>query len=122
MEHHEHDYVQLSIFQLLPGSAGGRALRDLKGTDYFADLAKRAAAKRTQEERRALAKKAAQERKRRLFTLPRTKVTYGFLAPFRLTERIVPWFPHQKERQRNRKRPIFVRIELDVTELDDHNE
>ncbi len=121
MEHHEHDYVQLSIFQLLPGSAGGRALRDLKGTEYFADLARRAAANRTQEERRALAKKAANERKRRLFTTPRTEVTYGFLAPFRLTERIVPWFPHQKERQRNRKHPIFVRIELDVTELDDHN-
>jgi hypothetical protein len=110
MEQHESEYIQLDFFHLLPGSAGGRALRALKGNDYFAELARSAAAQRSKEERQTLAGKSACERRRRLYTIPRTVryVEVGFLV----TERIVPWWPHQRNRQR-RKRPVFVHIELE---------
>ena len=51
MAHAEGEYVQLSFFSLLPGSAGGRALRALRGNDYFASLAHTAAHKRTAQQR-----------------------------------------------------------------------
>jgi ribosomal protein S14 len=54
---HLGEYVQLDFFSLLPGSAGGRALRDLRGSEYFSELAKNAAAKKTREERQAIHKK-----------------------------------------------------------------
>ena len=50
---------------------------------------------------------------RRLYTIPRTEV-YEELEDL-VTERIVPWFPHWSTRRR--KRPIFVRIELDRTKI-----
>lgn len=48
------DYTQLDFFHLLPGSAGGRALRDQRGSDYFSELARSAAARRTPQERQAI--------------------------------------------------------------------
>ena len=115
MENQEDVYRQLDFFHLLPGSAGGRALRSLKGDGYFADLARTAAANRSQEERKELGRLSACTRRRRLYTLPRT---VRFMeAGCIITERIVPYWPHQKNRQR-RKRPIFVHIELDCVRLD----
>lgn len=107
---------QHDIFHLLPGVAGGRALRDQRGNEYFAYLARRGAAMRSQEVRRAISKKGANEARRRLYTTPRS-LTYEVLG-HRVTERIVPYWPHQKERLRNRKRPIFVYIETDREILD----
>jgi hypothetical protein len=107
-EHLDGEYIQLDFYHLLPGSAGGRALRDLRGSEYFSELAKNAAAKKTKEERQAIHKKGVKERLRRLYSIPRTEV-YKELEDL-VTERVVPWFPHWSTRRR--KRPIFVRIEL----------
>jgi hypothetical protein len=111
------DYVQLDFFALLPGSAGGRALRDLRGCAYFAELARNAAARRTAAERQAIHQKGVKERLRRLYTIPRTvtSIQIGYTTAWRVTERIVPWFPHWS---RKRKRPVFVRIELSVEEVE----
>lgn len=114
METQEVVYRQLDFFHLLPGSAGGRALRALRGDDYFADLARAAAAHRSEEERQELSRKRADTRRRRLYTLPRT--VRFMQAGCIIIERIVPYWPHQKNRQR-RKRPIFVHIELDCVPL-----
>lgn len=116
MAHAEGEYVQLSFFSLLPGSAGGRALRTLRGNDYFATIAQTAAQNRTAQQRQEQARKSAQERQRRRYFSPRT-VCY-IEAGFRVVERVVPWWPHQPNRQR-RKRPIFVRIEIERCELSD---
>ena len=116
MQEKDADSIQLDFFHLLPGSAGGRALRALKGSDYFADLARNAAANRSKEERQEISKKSTCERQRRLFHIPRT-IRYLELDEV-VTERIVPWWPHQKKRQR-RKRPVFVRIELAREKLDE---
>lgn len=110
----EGEYVQLSFFSLLPGSAGGRALRALCSEDYFATLAHTAAQNRTAQERQELAVKSAKERQRRRYYSPHT-VSY-IEAGFRVVERVVPWWPHQPNRQR-RKRPIFVRIEIERCEI-----
>ena len=116
MAHAEGEYVQLSFFSLLPGSAGGRALRALRGNDYFASLAHTAAHNRTAQQRQELALKSAQERQRRLYSSPRT-VSY-IEAGFLVIERVVPWWPHQPNRQR-RKRPVLVRIEIERYEVSD---
>jgi hypothetical protein len=123
MEKEECRYHQLSFFHLLRGSAGGRALRDQRGKEYFSEMARNAAARRTKEERRAIAKKAKDERRRRLFTTPRTEVTDWsvFDTIYRITERVIPWWPHQKSRRR-RTRPIFVRIELSVEQIERQEE
>jgi hypothetical protein len=114
MEQQEIGYVQLDFFGLLPGAAGGRALRALKGNGYFAELARTAATNRSKEERQEISQKSQNEHRRRLYHIPRT-VCYLELDEM-VTERIVPWWPHQKNRQR-RKRPVFVRIELERSRL-----
>lgn len=116
MEQQKNEYVQLDFFGLLPGVAGGRKLRALRSNDYFAEPARSGAAQRSKEQRQLLARKSACERRRRLYTTPRT-VSY-VEAGFLITERIVPWWPHQNNRQR-RKRPVFVRIELSRDRLSD---
>ena len=103
------EYYQSNFFGLLPGAAGGRALRALKDSEYFRELARAAAEKRSKEVRHAIATKAAHERRRRLYTIVRT-VNYVELDE-RVTERIIPWWPHQKNRQ-HRKKPVFVRVEV----------
>lgn len=103
------EYYQSDFFGLLPGAAGGRALRAIKDSAYFRELARTAAERRSKEARQAIASKAACERRRRLDTTART-IRYVELNEL-VTERIIPWWPHQKNRQ-HRKKPVFVRIEL----------
>ena len=55
----EGEYVQLGFFSLLPGSAGGSALRALRGNEYFATLAQTAAQNRTPQQRQEQARKIA---------------------------------------------------------------
>ncbi len=95
-------------------AAGGRALRALRGNDYFAELARTAVRNRSEEKREEIRQKSIIERRRRLYHIPRT-VRYIELDE-QVTERIVPWWQHQKNRQR-RKRPVFVRIELERVPL-----
>jgi hypothetical protein len=114
-EHHDGDFIQLNFYHLLPGSAGGRALRDLRGSEYFSELARNAAARRTREERQAIHQKGVSERRRRLYTIPRTVVHEE--VGYRITERVVPWWPHWATKRR--KRPIYVRIEIECKNLEE---
>lgn len=116
MEQQYADYIQLDFFGLLPGAAGGRALRALKDKEYFADLGRKTVATHSEGYMRELGKKGAAERRRRLYTYPRT-ISYT-MAGYRITERVVPWWPHQQSRQR-RKRPVLVRIELECVKVDE---
>jgi hypothetical protein len=106
-------YVQLDFFSLLPGFAGGRALLEQRGVEHFRQLAQRSA-QRSSHERRTAARMGSATRLRRLYQEPRTCV-YVELDEL-VTERIVPWWPHQRERQR-RKRPVMVKIELHRQQL-----
>ncbi len=115
--HYNPDHIiQLDFFGLLPGVAGGWALRPLRGRDYFADLARKASARQPEGYKAELGRKGAAERRRRLYTQPHT-VSYT-IAGYRITERIVPWWPHQKNRQ-HRKRPVLVRIEWECVKLEE---
>jgi hypothetical protein len=105
----EGDY-QTDFFDLLPGFAGGRSLVKQRGPEYFRTLAY-ISANRPESERKRSAQEAALTRLRRLFTVPRTEVYEGH--GMRLVERIVPWFPHWATKRR--KRPIYVRIEIECT-------
>jgi hypothetical protein len=111
-------YIQLDFFHLLPGSAGGRALRGQRGSEYFSELARNAAARRTPQERKAIHQKGITERLRRLYTIPKTvtSLQIGHTATWRITERVIPWWPHRATRRR--KRPVMVRIELSVEEVE----
>lgn len=113
----EAQYHQLDFFDLLPGSAGGRALRALKGNSYFSDLARNAAAKRTKQEKQAIRQKGAEERRRRLYTTPRTEVSDWrvFDMVYRITERVIPYWPRWSTKRR--QRPVFVRIELECIQF-----
>ena len=104
---------QRDLWGLLPGAAGGRALRDRHGPDYFGTLAaaggRATVARYGRAHMRELARRAAASRRQRRDTQPRTvqSVEVGLVV----TERIVPWWPHDPRRQR-RKTPVLVRIEV----------
>lgn len=104
---------QRDLWGLLPGAAGGRALRDLRGAPYFGDLAaaggRATVARYGRAHMRELARRAAASRRERRDTLPRTvqHTEVGLVV----TERIVPYWPHQPRRRR-RKAPVLVRIEV----------
>jgi general stress protein YciG len=102
---------QPDIWILLPGVAGGRAVRDMYGQSYLLTIASRggqATVKRYgNEHMRAIGKRGGEARRKRLYTQPKTiKVWDGSV------QRRIPYWPHHKRRQR-RKRPVFVRIELE---------
>jgi hypothetical protein len=111
-EHPETDYVQLDFFDFLPGYAGGRSLYKQRGSEHFRQLASISAG-RPEHERKQAARNGALTRLRRLYTVPRTEVYEGH--GIRLVERVVPWWPHWATRRR--KRPVYVRIELECIEL-----
>jgi len=100
---------QHSLAELQRGSAGGRALAAQRGTSYLRQLA--ATGGRTTvrlyglDHMRQLAAAGGREKRRRVYTWPRTiHPWYGG------TERRVPYWPSRATRRR--KRPIFVRIEV----------
>jgi hypothetical protein len=104
------EYEQRDFFELLPGVAGGRALRRLKGDDYFAKLGEKGgAATRDRhgiDHLRKIAQDGAKEARKKKHMTPRTvKQWHGG------TERIVPYWPANSTKRR--KRPIYVRIELE---------
>lgn len=109
----------MDFFHLLPGCAGGRALKQQKGDEYFAELARTAAQRRTDEERQAIARKGAQVRRERRLQTPRTVVTEA--AGIRLVERVIPYY-NSLSSSRRRTTPDFVRIELSWSELPRHEQ
>lgn len=104
----------MDFFYLLPGAAGGRALAQQRGGEYFSEIARTAAALRTDEERRAIARKGAQSRRHRRLHTPRTVTVEA--GGIRLVERVIPYYPLLKGKTR-RTKPEFVRIEVACEEL-----
>lgn len=98
-------YIQRDFFSLLPGSAGGRALLEKYGTEYFRVLGQKAA-HRPDEERHRSAQQAAQTRLRRLYTTPRTVISYELDEA--VIHRVIPYWPARSRRCR----PVWVKIEL----------
>lgn len=104
---------QRDLWGLLPGAAGGRALRDRRGAGYFGALGSvgggMTLARYGREHMRELARRGAVSRRQQRDTQPRT-VQYSEAGQV-VIERVVPWWPHQP-RRRHRKAPVLVRIEL----------
>jgi len=115
-EHAEGEYIQLDFFDFLPGFAGGRSLYKQRGPEHFRQMAW-ASAQRPEVERKQAAQRGAVTRLRRLYIVPRTEVYQGH--GIRLVERVVPWWPHWATRRR--KRPIYVRIEIECKNLEEED-
>jgi hypothetical protein len=100
---------QSELTDLLPGSAGGSALRRLKGREYFVELGRRGG-KATRdrygvEHLRRLSERGGEANRRRYRTIPKTiHPWYGG------EERRVPFWPPRATKRR--KRPVYVRIEI----------
>ena len=100
---------QHSLRELQRGSPGGRALAGLRGPGYFKELGSRGGRTTVRlygvDHLRQLAAAGAREKRRRLYTWPRTvHPWYGGI------ERRVPFWPPRSTKRR--RRPIFVYIEV----------
>lgn len=101
---HQHE-----LRECLPGSPGGRALKAQRGSQHFADIGKaggsttveRYGRKHMQE----LGRRSAEKRRWKRFKGPFTRRNWFPLLT--VIERIVPWWPHHKNRQ-SRKYPVLV--------------
>jgi hypothetical protein len=104
---------QRDLWGLLPGAAGGRALRDQRKRPYFGDLGalggQATIARYGREHMRELARRSAARKRQRRDTQPRT-IQYIEVGQV-VIERVIPYWPHQP-RRRHRKAPLLVRIEL----------
>jgi len=104
--------VQHELYDLLPGSAGGRAIRASRGASHFSALGVSGGLQTFRRfgtvYMRGLGCRGALEARRRR-NLPHT---IRYLDGDDLVEsRLVPWWPHQPRRRR-RKRPVLVEIEV----------
>jgi hypothetical protein len=104
--------VQHLLYELLPGSAGGRAIRDSRGASYLSSLGASGGLQTVKRHgtayMREIGRRGALEARRRR-NQPRT---VRYLDGDDLVEsRLVPWWPHQARRRR-RKRPVLVEIEV----------
>jgi hypothetical protein len=102
---------QRDFYELLPGVPGGRKLRDQRGVEYLRQLGQRGGMSTRDRygaaHLRQLGQRGGYARAGRLYAQARTiRAWDGFRY------RVIPWWPHQRRRQR-RKRPVFVRVELD---------
>jgi hypothetical protein len=104
---------QKDLWGLLPGVAGGQELRRRKGSAYFAELGQRGGI--TTRDRygidylKELAHRGGEATRRKYHSQPRTvQPWYGDI------ERRIPYWPPRATKRR--KRPIYVRIELEKAE------
>ena len=104
---------QIDLGALFPGAPGGRALAGRRGRAYFIELGRRGGCKTRDlygvAHLRTLAQKGAAEKRRRLHTWPATITSWDGE-----TYRRVPYWPAR--RSSRRRRPVFVRIELQRSE------
>jgi general stress protein YciG len=106
---------QGELWELLPGSAGGRTLRRLKGDAYFAELGKRGGEKTRdrygKEYLREIARRGSEATRKRYHTQPRiVKPWYGGV------ERRIPYWPPKATKRR--RRPLYIRVEVEDTSQD----
>jgi hypothetical protein len=104
---------QKELWELLPGAAGGRELARRKGREYFVELGQRGG-KATRDRYgtdylKELARRGGEANRKRCHNEPRTvHPWYGG------TERRIPYWPPRATKRR--KRPIYVRIEIENEE------
>ena len=102
---HQHE-----LRELQRGSPGGRALRDQRDDDYFRKIGKKGgdttAARHGSEHFADMGRKSAEVRRWKKFKGPFTRRNWFPLLT--VIERIVPHWPHQPARQRNRKKPLLI--------------
>jgi hypothetical protein len=100
---------QQSLFDLVPGSPGGRALAGLRGPAYFRERGSRGGCTTVHRygrvHMRQLASAGGRERRRRLYSWPIT-----IIACASVIERRIPYWPAHSTRRR--RRPVFVYIEV----------
>jgi hypothetical protein len=101
---------QRELWELLPGTAGGQALKRQKSPDYFAQLGARGGA--TTRDRysvdylKDLAHRGGEATRKRYHTIPQTiHPWYGGV------ERRIPYWPPKVTKRR--KRPLYIRVELE---------
>src|SRR3712207_2034598 len=101
---------QRELWELLPGAAGGQELRRQKGRDYFAQLGARGGT--TTRDRygadylRELGHRGGEANRKRYHSTPQTlHPWYGGV------ERRIPYWPPKATKRR--KRPLYVRVELE---------
>lgn len=108
--------IQNKLSDLLPGSPGGRALRDQYGAPHFATIGQRGGYTTVQrhgrEHMRMLGRRSAEARHWKKFKGPYTRKQRFSLHVE--VERVIPWWPHQPERSRNRKYPVLVAFLIDI--------
>lgn len=101
---HQHE-----LRECLPGSPGGRALRDQRDDDYFRKIGKKGgdttAARHGSEHFADMGRRSAEKRRWKKYAGPFTRRNWFPLLT--IVEHIVPWWPHHKNRQ-NRKYPVLV--------------
>lgn len=100
---------QHSLNELQCGSPGGRALAGLRGPSYFKELGSRGGRSTVRlyglDHLRQLAAAGGREKRRRLYTWPRT------IHPWHgTTERRIPFWPPRSTKRR--RRPMFIYIEV----------
>ena len=109
---------QHKLTELLPGSAGGCALRDRRGTEHFATIGQRGGNTTVQRHgishMRELGRRSAEVRRWKKFKGPYTRKRQFSLHIE--VERVIPWWPHQPRRQR-RKYPELVVFHLHIEEV-----
>ena len=108
--------TQHKLTDLFPGSAGGRALRDRRGTEHFATIGQRGGHTTVQrhgrEHMRELGRRSAAARRWKKFK--GSHIRKNCFSGWTEIVRIVPWWPHQPERLRNRKYPVLVSFLIDI--------
>lgn len=102
---------QSKLSDLLPGSAGGRRLVELRGRDHLVKLGasggRSTARRHGVEYMRQLGASGGRAKRRRQYMTPATIKSWDGVI-----YRRIPYWPHQPQRRR-RRRPVFVRVELD---------
>ncbi len=104
MVHHQTD-----LFGLFSGAPGGRALAHQRGREYFRELGSRGGRSTVKRHGiahlRQLASAGGREKRRRLYTLPKTIVAWEGVI-----ERRIPYYPPRSTKRR--QRPVFVYVEV----------
>jgi hypothetical protein len=109
---------QRGLWELLPGAAGGQALKRRKGSDYFAQLGARGGTMTRNRYGAGYLKEIGQRggeaNRKRYHGEPRTvHPWYGG------TERRIPYWPPKMTKRR--KRPLYVRVDVDDQECEQTN-
>lgn len=110
---------QHTLDECLPGSPGGRALKRRRGRAHFSQIGRRGGSTTAERYGRdhfvRAGKRSAEVRRTKKFKGP--YVRRNRFSILTIVERIVPWWPHQPARQRNRKYPLLIVTDAHTEEV-----